>query len=312
MCEIYPVPASLQQPHKPYPPHSQGIGLEAELHRWIAKIGVPDGWTYLPVYWTNNYHAQAKATGRCELQPVQDAMQLLTELDPDKRYFTVVQCDDGAYELNIAQMHNHSRNVLVFGAGGVGDISIPLLCDPHPVQPERERDILASFCGAIECGGPQFAPGTAPHSSWNKDGPGALCRRMMRDVCRHMPDVVIEEGSSNNTERFRELMSRSRYALCPRGYGATSFRLYEALQFGAVPIYISDQHWWPNIAEQSFLEYAVGCSLAACHLRDLLDEARELDEPIDSAEIAERWRGILTYENVAKDIIGTLENEEWP
>jgi Exostosin family len=41
-------------------------------------------------------------------------------------------------------------------------------------------------------------------------------------------------------ERFRHVLSRSRFVLCPRGAGTSSVRLYEALAGGRVPVIISD------------------------------------------------------------------------
>ena len=35
---------------------------------------------------------------------------------------------------------------------------------------------------------------------------------------------------------FRKLMANSIFAICPRGVGATSFRMYEAMQYGTIPI----------------------------------------------------------------------------
>ena len=35
-------------------------------------------------------------------------------------------------------------------------------------------------------------------------------------------------------------MKKSTFALCPRGFGNTSFRLVEAMEFGVIPVYISD------------------------------------------------------------------------
>ena len=42
-------------------------------------------------------------------------------------------------------------------------------------------------------------------------------------------------------------MQSSYFALCPRGYGVTSYRLYEAFEFGVVPVYISreDEYYLP-------------------------------------------------------------------
>ena len=39
-------------------------------------------------------------------------------------------------------------------------------------------------------------------------------------------------------------MRDSLFSLCPRGYGPTSFRLYESIQLGSIPVYIAedDEH----------------------------------------------------------------------
>ena len=55
--------------------------------------------------------------------------------------------------------------------------------------------------------------------------------------------------ASADTRRFVELMSRSVFALCPRGYGRTSYRMYEALQLGCIPVYIHDEPWLPYADE---------------------------------------------------------------
>ena len=55
--------------------------------------------------------------------------------------------------------------------------------------------------------------------------------------------VVIEFGNykeDGDKDRFNELMSNSIFALCPRGVGSTSFRLAEAMEYGCIPVYISD------------------------------------------------------------------------
>jgi len=41
--------------------------------------------------------------------------------------------------------------------------------------------------------------------------------------------------------RYAEMVQRSKFILCPRGHGASSFRLYEALSAGRVPVVVSDQ-----------------------------------------------------------------------
>ena len=47
-------------------------------------------------------------------------------------------------------------------------------------------------------------------------------------------------------QRFAEVVSRSKFVLCPRGAGTSSIRLYETLSAGRVPVVISDE-WVPPL-----------------------------------------------------------------
>ena len=53
------------------------------------------------------------------------------------------------------------------------------------------------------------------------------------------------EISLKNQLKFQQIMSESYFSICPRGYGPTSFRLYESIAAGVVPVYISDSHFLP-------------------------------------------------------------------
>ena len=48
----------------------------------------------------------------------------------------------------------------------------------------------------------------------------------------------------NYTNTYVELLTRSRFVLCPRGFGASSIRIFEAMSMGRVPVIISDL-WRP-------------------------------------------------------------------
>ena len=52
-------------------------------------------------------------------------------------------------------------------------------------------------------------------------------------------------ASKKDNKLFRKLTSKSIFTLCPRGYGPTSFRLYESINLGSIPIYISDDFILP-------------------------------------------------------------------
>ena len=108
-----------------------------------------------------------------------------------------------------------------------GYFRLPSLIDPDP-----DPDLLFSFVGS----------------------PSHRCRRPLFEL-RH-PDGVVEEVRSFTfwddrspdfdlrKARFREILGRTRFVLCPRGRGTSSFRLYESLAAGRVPVIIADD-WVP-------------------------------------------------------------------
>jgi hypothetical protein len=67
-------------------------------------------------------------------------------------------------------------------------------------------------------------------------------------------DVLIERtepfwtdtgGNAAFKQRYAEKMRASRYVLCPRGIGTSTFRLFETMQSGRVPVILSDA-WVPT------------------------------------------------------------------
>jgi len=103
--------------------------------------------------------------------------------------------------------------------------------------------------GAMECGGPIDWPGgKAEHSSWNPDGRGAQVRRAMFKALDGKDGFLLRDSRFDHgpayVQNYAETLCRSVFALCPRGYGRTSFRMYEAMQLGAIPVYIYDGDPW--------------------------------------------------------------------
>jgi Exostosin family len=99
----------------------------------------------------------------------------------------------------------------------------------------REPDLLFSFVGASN----------AP-----------VRRRLFRQGWAGRADVHLEVsyGWANRggdagarearEEAYADLLLRSRFVLCPRGIGTSSYRLYETMQLGRVPVILSDA-WVP-------------------------------------------------------------------
>jgi radical SAM superfamily enzyme YgiQ (UPF0313 family) len=193
-----------------YPPHHRGPLIEDYAFDYFSKNPVQSKYTYLPIFWTgwfvkNNY---GKGPNQYLIQEYVDS------LPKDRKYWTIVQNDDGLFVKNF--------ECKVFSCASIGDYAIPVLCDRHkPVNIPRLPYIMF-FAGNLK---------THP-----------IRMEMVRGL---MGDRNATIAKTLEYNRFIQLMCRSTFALCPRGYGNTSFRMYEAMGLGAIPIYISDVHWLP-------------------------------------------------------------------
>ena len=91
---------------------------------------------------------------------------------------------------------------------------------------------------------------------------GAMSHPVRREVAKlSHPRAIVEDTSSFNffteardeaaqqrirrqKERYHSVTQRSQFILCPRGAGTSSYRLFETLSLGRVPVIISDE-WSP-------------------------------------------------------------------
>jgi hypothetical protein len=65
----------------------------------------------------------------------------------------------------------------------------------------------------------------------------------------------------------KDMLQHSQFALCPRGDNPTSQRLYDAVNYGAIPIFISDDSFLTSNPFQCFVPYnhiSLTISEAAC------------------------------------------------
>jgi hypothetical protein len=103
-----------------------------------------------------------------------------------------------------------------------------------PSEPvTSEGDLLYSFIGAanhrvrrriyVLDDGRGFLEDTTAFNIWHEPSPDEVRRRK---------------------EHYAEVMVRSNFVLCPRGAGTSSYRLFETMQIGRVPVVIADQ-WVP-------------------------------------------------------------------
>lgn len=64
-------------------------------------------------------------------------------------------------------------------------------------------------------------------------------------------DCTTEEKQQQG-ETFASTMAKSKFALCPRGLGTSSFRLFETMQAGRAPVIIADSWVAPDHSDWSF------------------------------------------------------------
>jgi hypothetical protein len=57
-------------------------------------------------------------------------------------------------------------------------------------------------------------------------------------------DLIIE---SQNGDEYKKIMKMSKFALCPSGAGPNTIRFWEAIEFGCIPILISNQMALPGV-----------------------------------------------------------------
>ena len=244
-------------------------------NRWIDafwdRINHPESLAqtfrgYLPLLlpwndiWLNNRYRYPKAFVRTLLQMLQS----------NRTYITVSQNDQGIVGKAEFAL---PTNIFVLSAGGYGHAPIPLLAREHFSKSDRKnREHRICFIGRSE---------TAPHG---------LRTRTLAAVTRHFPEN--ERFIAASVARYDERLGRCVFALAPRGYGRTSFRLAETIAVGTLPVYIySDIAWIPYRT----LYDQFGFAASSSELDDVLRRIRHMgDEEIrlrqaKLAEFAHMW-----------------------
>ena len=163
---------------------------------------------YIPIFipWTDIW------VGSRYKYPKDLVLEIMKEdlLREDVMYITVNQNDDGfvgrCSEFSDLQSKYH---ITVLSAGGYGHVPIPLLKQPEPSLskvPPSEREHTISYVGS------------------KKNAP------------ENMRQIMISQGNHYyKGKEWRNVMAQSKFQLCPRGFGRTSYHI----QVSRFMIYIS-------------------------------------------------------------------------
>lgn len=211
-----------------YPPFKNGKYMEEYFDAYWSKETFPekDKFVYLDIYWLNVFFAY-------NMNPsliIPQITDYITDIckrakEQNKIVFTICQWDDG-----ICMGDKKPENLIVFSIGQSTDVPLPLIIEDrnHTLRhwPRKtERDILASFIG------------TCTHSVRNRMVAALL---NIQDIQIHLKDSWTIDIPENNKNTFIDITLRSKFGIAPRGYGPSSFRFFEIMELGVIPVYVHD------------------------------------------------------------------------
>jgi hypothetical protein len=235
-----------------YLEHQTGLWFEDYFRRFVNGWSgehteiFRGGWAYLPIGWTA-LEARYRALPRFARKYLGLHSWLYRRVDRvaaaccarHPNVFTVCQHARG---VEIDRRVRRPDKLLVFSCGGSGHVPLPLICDKRDVE-NVPRDLLASFQGVVR------------HARHDYPWREAMAREFQaKPGC-----VVVDTEGVGGREDYMTLLARSRFGLCPRGYGRTSFRLVEVMHAGCVPVYIHAGDAW--LPYQEFLDWSEFCVL---------------------------------------------------
>lgn len=301
-----------------YPPFKNGRYMEEFVYHYLtdhrATIEATHDhsvWIYVPVYWTHlqNHPAFSRDKGKYQLllNRAIEAMNAEWTGTP-VTYFTIVQHDDGV-GLCLP------RNSVVFGACQ-GDVPLPLIYEDVAHRLEQTprlaaKDVLASFVGTLSTHPirEELRAALADHTLDESPSPMCdECGNVAAGVVFHSRNTWSHVVGETDAEAFVRWTLRSRFCLAPRGYGRSSFRFFEAMQLGAVPVYVwDDKEWLPYQAELDYSSFSVSVQREDIpRLWDILTSITE-SQYIAMIESAERVRRYFTLDGMCEWLVDYVE-----
>ena len=299
--EIICVPKQFQPDYKSnYPDYSSGQNIEEIIFQYLVnnKEIIKTDMVYLPVFWTSYYVKHNFFDG------INSLCKWMDTLDTSKKYFTIVQCAFGIF------VKNFNLNITVFSAGGgglninnsnnirelsyyglnrsiffgnKGNYDIPLICLPLFPSININKDIYCSFMGRFDT-----------HKS----------RIDMKNALANNSNFVF--CNSVNFEEYKNIINRSIFTLAPRGFGYTSFRIYEAILGNSIPIYIwDDKKVLPYSDELNWDDFCI--VINTNQINELPNILKNIDIPKMQSKISQ-VKDLFTFDEMSRYIIRKISN----
>jgi len=212
-----------------YPRFNSQIFEEFFYHYYTKiKNSIEVNREYLPVFWTSFY--LRKNYGRDDLSDLQN---YIDSLDKSKKYFTLIQYDDGI----LNDVSGLDLYVFTLAQDKKYDFILPTTCMPRPnINKKRDRDIFCSFFGRYK---------------------GEWSHPIQEKILEILPKNKYNTGKYIDYETYCDYLERSIFLLCANGRSPTTFKICECLQSGTVPVFIYDREWIPFDNEIEFEKFCV-------------------------------------------------------
>ena len=244
---------------------------------------------YIPIFWTD---CRNQLQGQDGLDQYKKTIEQFFEgLDRSRTYFTLMQHADGFAPITIPS----DLRLVVFDSGGavavahpydLNIITIPIPLLKQELQPSYvEKKRLGTFVGTI----------ATEHR-------GTDTRPRLLALYNGTFDFA------GHREDWPAFMESGQFSLAPRGYGPTSFRLYESLQLGLIPIYVWERFSW--LPYQELIDWD---DIAIIVGRPFI---RSIDRLVRDAPVAAMRQKILqvrhmfTYQYTAEYIVRILKEAD--
>ena len=226
-----------------FPKHNNDYGVEQDFYDFLKSNedllttdeNIAD-YHFLPIYWTryflnNNY-------GDVDLFKLQNEIMEYV-IDPKKTLIICQYADGPLIDTKGMHVFLSSRPI----NGGAEDI--PLISAKHNIPNRVNKEYLACFRGRYE---------TSPY------------RKMMFDTLTGR-NAILLSNRTVSSKRFVKEISASYISLCPRGHGGNSFRFYESMQLGVVPLLFGDIDTRPFKSQINWQD----CSIFAANENELMN-----------------------------------------
>lgn len=248
------------------------------FEEWLSRQHIPETEReYLGVWWCSfqvNHNWGKDEAAMRHLQTFVD------ELDRGRKYWTAVQYDDGCgvdfKDLDI-RVYGMSQRLPTQQI----DYVLPLIGQLYEKRMNDTKVFKASFVGNI----------THP------------MRKRLVDTFANKPDFYVSTVPHNPLD-YNRILAASTFALAPIGYGKTSFRAFEAMYQGAIPVFIGD------VLEPHGIDCdTYGVKIKEEHLL-VLDEILTSQLPLvemKQQKIRELWDEYFTFEGCYNKIIKDLQ-----